>query len=141
MNAETNLQKLLATMEPVLHPDEFVFTTISPSEYQKLSLEPWGWFCEPEGLTLILEKSAATATGVDQVFPSRLITLMVHSSLEAVGFLAVITEHLAGAGISVNVVSAYYHDHLFVPAGKAPQALDILHSLMRQASSQEGQPD
>jgi len=135
MNAETNLQKLLTTMKPVLHPGEFVFATVSPDKFKELRFEPWGWFRETEGITLILEKSTATAARLDSTFPSRLITLTVHSNLEAVGFLAVITEHLAAANISVNAVSAYYHDHLFVPVEKAIQAMDILHQLMLKAGS------
>lgn len=61
-----------------------------------------------------------------------LITLNVNSDLAAVGFLAAITPALAQAGISVNVVSAYYHDHLFVPEGKAKEALKILQKLSNQ---------
>jgi hypothetical protein len=83
---------------------------------------------------LILEKTAAVAAGCEFTFPSRMITLTVHSSLEAVGFLAVITEGLAAAGISVNAISAYYHDHLFVPLQKADQAMHILHSISEEAA-------
>jgi uncharacterized protein len=64
-------------------------------------------------------------------FASRLITLTVHSSLDAVGFLAAITVRLAEAGISVNAVSAFYHDHLFVPDHRADQALSILRDMSR----------
>ena len=49
--------------------------------------------------------------GASQPFASRLITLTVRSSLEAVGLLAAITARLADAGISVNAVSAFHHDH------------------------------
>ncbi|MGC8878761.1 MAG: ACT domain-containing protein [Anaerolineae bacterium] len=38
--------------------------------------------------------------------------MTVHSSLSAVGSLAETTGTLARAGISVNPVTAYYHDHL-----------------------------
>ena len=53
----------------------------------------------------------------------------MHSSLEAVGFLARITTKLAAHGISVNAVSAFYHDHLFVPTARADEALTLLREL------------
>ena len=130
MNPETNLQKLLTSMEPELQAGEFVFATVSPAEFEDLQIESWGWFRESEGITLILEKQAAAAAGLETAFPSHMITLTVHSSLDAVGFLAVITEKLAAAGISVNAISAFYHDHLFVPLEKAGQAMDILRRMM-----------
>ena len=49
------------------------------------------------------------------------------------GLLAALAGKLAAAGIGVNVVSAYYHDHLFVPAGEAERAL----ALLRQTSIAE----
>jgi hypothetical protein len=132
MNPETNLQKLLETMEPELQAGEFGFATVSPADFTDLQTECWGWFREAEGITLILEKQVASAAGLETTFPSRMITLTVHSSLEAVGFLAAITEKLAAAGISVNAISAYHHDHLFVPLDKADQAMEILWGMMMQ---------
>ena len=58
----------------------------------------------------------------------RMITLDVHSALDAIGFLAAVATLLAKAGISVNAVSAYYHDHLFVPREKADEAMRLLAS-------------
>ena len=55
-----------------------------------------------------------------------MISLTVHSSLDAVGFLAAITTKLAQSGISVNPVSAFYHDHLFVPVNRADEAVSLL---------------
>jgi hypothetical protein len=46
-----------------------------------------------------------------------------------VGFLAAITARLAQAGISLNAVSAYYHDHLFVPWENRERAMQILKEL------------
>ena len=54
-----------------------------------------------------------------------MITLNIHSSLEAVGFLAAITARLAAAGMGVNPVAGYFHDHLFVPAERAEDAMAI----------------
>ncbi|MEH6453460.1 MAG: ACT domain-containing protein, partial [Psychromonas sp.] len=38
-------------------------------------------------------------------------------------------EKLASHGISANVIAAYYHDHIFVQAEKADQALLALKEL------------
>ena len=62
-----------------------------------------------------------------------MITLNVHSSLEAVGFLAAITARLAAAGMGVNPVSGFYHDHLFVPAERAAEAMEILSRMVAEA--------
>jgi hypothetical protein len=37
---------------------------------------------------------------------------------------------LASAGISVNPISAYYHDHLFVPSERAEKVMKLLDELM-----------
>jgi hypothetical protein len=124
---ETDLGKLLKTMQPVLVEGAFVFCTINKPDMELLHLKPLGMFYEAEGLTLILP--AGQETGLTASGKYSLITLNVHSSLEAVGFLAVIAARLAEQGISVNAVSAYYHDHLFVPIERAQDALKILQSM------------
>ena len=43
-----------------------------------------------------------------------MITLTVRSALAAVGSLAAVTTRLADAGMSVNPVPGYDHDHLRV---------------------------
>jgi hypothetical protein len=53
---------------------------------------------------------------------------MVHSSLSAIGFLSVLTSRLAQAHISVNAVSAFYHDHLFVPWESRETAMKVLEA-------------
>jgi hypothetical protein len=42
---------------------------------------------------------------------------------------AAMSTALGKAGVSANVVAAYYHDHIFVPAEKAGLAIDVLTSL------------
>jgi len=56
----------------------------------------------------------------------RMIALSVRSSLDAVGFLAAISQKLAEHEISVNAISAYYHDHLFVPTAQAERVMELL---------------
>ncbi|MEO0411050.1 MAG: ACT domain-containing protein [Pseudomonadota bacterium] len=126
MVGETDLGKLLASMQPVLDPAVYVFATC---QYVPGGLEPLMIFHEAEGATLILAESDAQAAGLDYCFACRRITLNVHSSLDAVGFIARIASHLAAAGMGVNPVSGYYHDHLFVPADRASDAMDLLKAL------------
>ncbi len=130
MPGEKDLQKLLGSMSPELLPDVFVFATLSPESATPDGLNPIMTFREREGVTLILRESEARAVELPFAFPSRMITLNVHSSLEAVGFLAAVTTRLAAAGMGVNPVSAYFHDHLFVPAERADEAMQLLLRLV-----------
>ena len=129
MGGETNLEILLQSMQPTLQNEIFVFCTLSPEQFQTLNLHPIGSFQEPEGLTVILPQSEADRANLSCHFISRMITLSVHSSLDAVGFLAAITAKLAKHQISVNPISAYYHDHLFVPADRVEEAMKLLLEL------------
>lgn len=83
-------------------------------------------------MTLILPRHQAEAAGLPYSAVFAMITLSVHSSLEAVGFLAAIATRLASHGISVNPVSAFYHDHLFVPVAQAETAIALLHELVAE---------
>lgn len=129
MSGETNLKLIVKQMRPVLKKEEYAFCSIPHGSMDWSHLEPLGSFCEDEGITLILEKEKAQKNGLKFEFPCRKITLSVHSSLEAVGLLAMVTQKLATAGISVNALSAFYHDHLFVPLEKAEEAVDLLNAL------------
>ncbi|MEO1592733.1 MAG: ACT domain-containing protein [Cyanobacteria bacterium J06632_22] len=129
---ETQLSKLLQGMQPVLQPDVYVFCCV-PADAVPLGLTPVGQFYEAEGLTLIVPQAQAEQLGLGYAYPARMITLMVQSSLAAVGFLAAITAALATQEISVNPVSAYYHDHLFVPVADAERAMVHLRALAAQA--------
>jgi hypothetical protein len=57
---------------------------------------------------------------------------MIHSSLEAVGLTAAFSTVLSEAGISCNVIAAFYHDHIFVAAGDAEKAMAILVALSQK---------
>ena len=126
MPAGKDLQPLLENMKPEMQDDIFVFCTLSEGKDIPARLEPMLIFREREGTTLIVRRDKAERAELAYQFPSRLITLTVHSSLDAVGFLAAITARLANAGISVNAVSAFHHDHLFVPEHRASEALRLL---------------
>lgn len=129
MSGETNLRKLLGSMSPELQPDIFVFATLPPGAPAPDGLDPVMIFREREGDTLILREEEARAAGLAAVFPSRMITLNVHSSLDAVGFIAAIATRLAVAGMGVNPVAGFFHDHLFVPADRADEAMAMLKDI------------
>jgi hypothetical protein len=125
--------RLLATMRPRLHAGTCVFATLPASRALPSGLDPVMMFRKAEGLTVILEESAASRAGVPGAFRSRMVTLDIRSSLEAVGFMAAITARLAAAGMGVNPVSAFYHDHLFVPVDRVDDAIRILEQLADEA--------
>ena len=126
MSGETNLDTLLQSMQPILRPGEYVFCTIDSQDSSYSQLDSVCIFKEDEGTTLILKREQADAVALSYTSIFSMITLSVHSSLEAVGFLAAITAKLAQHNISVNPVSAYYHDHLFVPFSRTSEVMKLL---------------
>jgi hypothetical protein len=128
MSGERDLQKLLRAANPSLHPSEFVYCAL-PDFAVPPDVNPICSVREAEGLTLIVERAEAERYGIGCTFPCRMITLNVHSALDAVGFLAAIMAALAARGISTNAVSGFYHDHLFVPLGREEEALGIVRKL------------
>lgn len=132
MSGETNLETLLSSMSAELVSGQFVFATIADGSVPS-GVRPKMIFHEAEGVTLVLLKEEAEASGLAYEFPCRMITLNIHSSLDAVGFLARITTELAKQDMGVNPVSGFYHDHLFVPVGKEQDALNVLYSIANQS--------
>ncbi len=92
-------------------------------------------FREAEGVSLILERDAAQAAGLPVEGPMALITLNVYSALDGVGLTAAVATALAKAEIACNMVAALNHDHVFVPADRADEAVAILLDLQASASA------
>jgi hypothetical protein len=132
VGGEKNLIKLLASMKPILLDEEYVFCTISGAQYGDYAeTSPLASFLESEGLTLLLSKDNAEKANLNYEAVFKGITLTVHSSLEAVGLTAAVSQKLAEKGISANVIAAYYHDHVFVQAEKAEMAIEALNEFAR----------
>ncbi|VXD16237.1 ACT domain-containing protein [Marinoscillum sp. 108] len=132
MTGETNLTTLIRSMMPELQPGEYVFasvTNLSGISREDTICE----FREAEGTTVVLERKRADALGISYDFVASWITLKVHSSLAAVGLTAVFATALAKSNISCNVMAGYYHDHIFVDAGDAQRAVDVLRGLSAEA--------
>ncbi len=131
MVGETNLDKLLSSMSAELVDGLYVFSTVSDGEVPD-GINARMMFREAEGVTFILLKEEADTHGLAYEFPCRMITLNIHSSLEAVGFLARITAALAKHDMGVNPVSGFFHDHLFVPDGRELDAIAVLEEFTTQ---------
>lgn len=126
MSGITDLETLLREMRPDLRRGDYVYCSVPAEDDSWLSLNPLGFFREEEGLTLILDKADADKAGLSYGPVMRCITLTVHSALEAVGLTAAVAVALTRHGISANVVAAYHHDHIFVPADDAERAIAAL---------------
>ena len=130
MTGEKDLSILLGSMQPELAKEEYVFVTLANQHYgDHIELAPIASFQEQEGLTLVIKKETALQAGFDVSDIYRRITLQIHSSLQAVGLTAAVSTQLAQHGISANVIAAFYHDHIFVPAEKAEDAIKALSVL------------
>lgn len=130
MPGETDLNAMLRGMSPSLDEAEYVFCSFPSGHYGDYSnLNPLACFAEAEGLTLVLPRASADENGQSYEAVFRRITLLVHSSLEAVGLTAAVSQQLARVDISANMIAGYYHDHLFVPVADADKALQSLQAL------------
>lgn len=129
MSGILDLDQLLSSLSPELLGDEFVFCTVAGSLKDYADLDPVASIRENEGLTLVLTSVTATREGFPFAEKHRCITLTVNSSLEAVGLTAAVSSALAANAIPANIVAGYHHDHVFVPADKAEEALQVLLAL------------
>lgn len=123
-----------AAMNPVLDPEDYFFC--APADFATVvnaSAEALCIFREQEGASLILPRAAAEKFGLDVSLPMRRITLMTNSALDGIGLTAAVSAALADENIPCNVVAAFRHDHLFVPAQLAEPALAILRRTQSQA--------
>ncbi|AJX94729.1 ACT domain-containing protein [Burkholderia pseudomallei] len=131
--SEKDLVTLCATLSPVMALPVYVYCTFSDFVLPT-GLPALCTVRESEGLTAIVERADAQRFGLSYTFDARLITLSVHSSLEAIGFIAVISRKLAGAGIPCNVIAGYYHDHVLVPVHRADDAMTLLREIAASSS-------
>ncbi len=133
MKGENDLGLLIRNMKPRQVPGEYVFCSIDDEDIILIET-PLLIFREDEGLTVVITRAAAESLKFKFESTWGLITLTIHSDLTAVGFLARISQYLAQAGVSVNFVSAYYHDHLFVPYTEVKRTLKLLKDLSNESS-------
>ena len=129
-----SLADMLATLSPKLQDETYLFVTLAGGQLPDGAVQSAiGWFRETEGISLILPRNAALSLGCANGSPMRQITLQVYSSLDGVGLTAAVAGRLAEHGIACNMVAAFHHDHIFIPADRAEEALALLQELQRDA--------
>jgi hypothetical protein len=129
MSGYRELSYLLKNMKPAHVPGSYIFANITEDKLKNLGSTPLLVFREDEGITVIVSKEIANKFALHSESEWGLISMTVHSDLEAVGFLAKVTSVLAEAGITANTVSAFYHDHIFVPSDRVQDAIELLKNL------------
>ncbi|WP_234030229.1 ACT domain-containing protein [Erythrobacter mangrovi] len=120
-----NTRAMIAQMSPRLDERHWCFVAVTPDRAPELLGAAIGTFREDEGVSAIVP--AALAPEGAPAFAR--IVLEVNSDLEGVGLTAAVASRLAEAGIACNMVAALHHDHAFVPAERAEEALDLLLDL------------
>jgi hypothetical protein len=133
MNGETNLDILLKTIAPELSNEDYIFC--SPGNELVNQTQPFGIIREEEGVTAIITRTEADRLGLKYEAIFEKITLKVHSSLNAIGLTAKVTTKLAEMNICANVISGYYHDHIFVQKGCGAAAVSGLKELSADIKS------
>lgn len=135
MTGERDVIRLCAETRPMMHAAIYVYCCFHDFVLPDglVQDEVLFTFSEREGLTAVLQKQTAERLALPFLFESRLVTLDVHSSLDAVGFIATIATALANAKIPCNAVAAYYHDHLLIPVSRADEAITLLERLREAA--------
>lgn len=131
MDSSTELSRLLKALEPTLNSGEYVFCAIDDEAILNRK-EVLMLFREKEMVTVIVRREVADKYKLTYSFIASWITLQVHSELDAVGLTAAFSAELTAAGISCNVVAAFYHDHLFVHVKDAEKAMQVLTSLQKR---------
>lgn len=128
----SDLQTLIRSMEPVLNPGTYVYTSLPHDTANIASIDAITMVREVEGITLVVAEETATKLNLTNIlFRCAWITLHVHSDLNAVGLTAAFASALGTANISCNVVAGAYHDHIFVPVEKAGLAMQVLKQLQQ----------
>ena len=118
----------MSGLEPRLHEGEYAFVSLGP-DASWAGLEPVATVREPEGWTFVVPREQAAARGLEPLWQGAWITLAATTSLDSVGLTARFAQALALEGIACNVVAGAFHDHLFVPAGRADEAVELLRTM------------
>jgi hypothetical protein len=149
---EPNVAALLAKTRVVVEPEPLVAVSLPPVEAQAVQRRadrlhsPFFLTFAPDEVSLVCREveweqagRGLRPTRVERGY--RMITLDVVLDLSVIGYLAVVTERLARAGIPVSVVSTFHRDHLLVRDEHADAAQRVLKRMIEDYQAVAPQPD
>ncbi|MER3455676.1 MAG: hypothetical protein C4304_02015 [candidate division GAL15 bacterium] len=143
---DLRVARLLARTRVVIHSDPLVLVNLPPWERGRLQRRA-DRFHSPFCLTFAPQEVSLVCREVewDQVGKGlrtravqrgyRMITLDAELDLPEAGYLRVVTDRLAQAGIPVCVVSTFHRDHLLVQEEDVARAQQVLEELLRECAA------
>lgn len=147
---DPKVARLLARTRVVVQPEPLVWVSLPPSERAPLQRRadrfhsPFCLAFAPQEVSLVCREVEWEQAGrglrarrVERGF--RMITLDVELDLDVVGYLRVVTDRLAQAGVSVSVVSTFHRDHLLVREPDLDRARAVLEDLVRECAGAAGE--
>lgn len=141
----------IGRMRIIVEPEAVVLVRLPPEEagaVQRRADRFHAPFClvfAPHEVTLVCrevewEHAGRGLRGARVERGYRMITLDVSLDPDAVGYLEVVTGHLARAGVPVTVLSTFHRDHLLVAASQLEDAVRVLEDLVAVARTVAGEP-
>lgn len=128
-----DLAAMLATMSVSRRPGAYTIVSVVDRAELPDDLTFEALVREDEGWTVVCNADDARRCGFVFDYVAAWLTLDVHSSLDAVGLTAAISQALASHGMSCNVIAAAFHDHLLVALDEADRAIEVLEDLRHGA--------
>ena len=125
MSGETNLESMLSSLGVEVREGLYCFLT----GVDHLQDVAEATVRESEGLTVVVSADLARQSGIDPGLELAWLTLAVHSSLEAVGLTAAVSQALTDVNVPCNVLAGFMHDHVLVPADKTEIALAAIAAI------------
>ncbi len=140
MNEKTDAAKLLSRTQVEVASDPFVLISLRHEDWLRILESPelsprtsatYFVLRDEYEVTLLLDETdwlrirhSARDAKVESGF--RLVTLNIELGWNVVGYLALVTNILAAAGLPVGVVTAFSRDHLLIKQGDLGVALRVL---------------
>ncbi len=128
MSGITDLKQTLKSLKVSCDNIQYGFASVI-DDSQISTSDLLATFQENDRLAVIATKDYLDSISIENEAPFAKLTIDIHTSLELVGLTAVLATKLAEHDISANVVSAFYHDHIFVQYELRNRAIELLEEL------------